>query len=87
MVASPAIFRRGLGGEADFERHVGLVALLAGLMLHAFHVRFVAIETGGAIAMFGVASRAVKGGMDRLVLLQLLQLAVMTGGAGGSNGF
>ena len=87
LVASPAIFRGNRGRKAYFERHMGLVTVLAGLISHVFHVRFVAIETRGKIAMFGVTGRAVKSGMDRWVLLELLQLSVMAGGTGGGNGF
>lgn len=63
-MASAAIFRRGVGAEVDFEGHMGLVAILAGLRPHAFNVRFVAIETRGPVAMFGVTGRTVEAGMD-----------------------
>ena len=64
VVASPAILRRGVGGEVDFEGHMGFVAILTGLRRHAFNVGFVAIETRGQIAMFGVTGGTVKARMD-----------------------
>ena len=85
VVACPAVLTWGVGGEVDFKRHMGLVAILAGLLAHALNVRFVAIETWGAIAVRGVAGRAVKGGMNGWVLLELFQLAVMAGGTGGGH--
>lgn len=63
-MASTAIFRGCVGREADFERHMRFVAILAGGCFHAFDVWFVTIETRGTIAMFGVAGGAVEGGMD-----------------------
>lgn len=66
---------------------MGLVAPLAGLLAHALNVRFMAIEAWWAIAVCGMAGRTVKGGVDRWVLLEFFQLAVMAGGAGGGHRF
>jgi len=86
LMAGAAILGRGVGREGYRERHMGLVARFASRIVLALQVRPVAIEAGGEIAMAGVAGRAVKGGMDGRVFLQLFQLTVMTRGAGGGDG-
>ena len=76
-----AVLRRGVWWETYLQRHVWFVAMLAGFIGHSIQMGCMAVETWRAIAVSGVAGGTVQGGVYRAVLLELLELPIVAGGA------